>query len=671
MRLGMLTKLAVTNIKNRATVYFPYFLSFTLLMGLEYIMASLMTNDFVQERNAQLPTIIAFAILLSTILITIFTIYANNFIQKQRRLEYGLYTVLGLERKHISLMMLIEQCILWITSTTLATGIGFIFGKIVFIMINKLMKDTGATLMDYPFSLGVAGYTVAVGGLIIFFVYLINNIRLNRLQATELLQAKKAGEKQPKANILVLLIGLVTMGAGYYFALTISNAMSQLPLLFGTILLIIIGTYCLFISLSILVLKSLQKNKKHYYKPENFLMISGMLYRMRANAVSLASIAILCTGIIVTIGTTLSLYMGMSSIIEGATPRQFELTYIVSENGEQEKLTEEDFLTDISNYLGEDINTSFASGYDLTIISARFNNGVFQPESDEPEWLAYLLLTTVDDFNELYGEDYQLEENQALYASQIKNAKELDQITLLAEDDNKQVLDLQAIDETYMPTNYVGDIMYLVVPNEDVLNEIRENFLISVYGSDEPIKAEPSQSLYFDVDDEEQAKEIEQMIVDNPDSLTLGNHIYRISSKQSMTKELYSLNGGFLFLGMIVGIVLIIGTILMIYFKQISEGYDDKEKFDIMDQVGLPDSLIKQTIQKQVFWIFALPSIVAVLNAIMAYKIVMSLLRTLGLIAPTTVLTAYGIVIVVFIAIYAICYLITSKMYYAIIKKEM
>ena len=138
-----------------------------------------------------------------------------------------------------------------------------------------------------------------------------------------------------------------------------------------------------------------------------------------------------------------------------------------------------------------------------------------------------------------------------------------------------------------------------------------------------------------------------------------------------MTKELYSLNGGFLFLGMIVGIVLIIGTILMIYFKQISEGYDDKEKFDIMDQVGLPDSLIKQTIQKQVFWIFALPSIVAVLNAIMAYKIVMSLLRTLGLIAPTTVLTAYGIVIVVFIAIYAICYLITSKMYYAIIKKEM
>ncbi|MGH2102664.1 FtsX-like permease family protein, partial [Aerococcus urinaeequi] len=274
MRLGMLTKLAVTNIKKRATVYFPYFLSFTLLMGLEYIMASLMTNDFVQERNAQLPTIIAFAIFLSTILITIFTIYANNFIQKQRRLEYGLYTVLGLERKHISLMMLIEQFILWITSTVLATGIGFIFGKMVFIMINKLMKDTGATLMDYPFSLGVAGYTVAVGGLIMFFVYLINNIRLSRMQATELLQEKKAGEKEPKANILVLLIGLVAMGAGYYFALTISNAMSQLPLLFGTILLIIIGTYCLFISLSILVLKALQKNKKHYYKPENFLMIS-------------------------------------------------------------------------------------------------------------------------------------------------------------------------------------------------------------------------------------------------------------------------------------------------------------------------------------------------------------------------------------------------------------
>ncbi len=671
MRLGMLTKLAVTNIKKRATVYFPYFLSFTLLMGLEYIMASLMTNDFVQERNAQLPTIIAFAIFLSTILITIFTIYANNFIQKQRRLEFGLYTVLGLERKHISLMMLIEQFILWITSTVLATGIGFIFGKMVFIMINKLMKDTGATLMDYPFSLGVAGYTVAVGGLIMFFVYLINNIRLSRMQATELLQEKKAGEKEPKANILVLLIGLVAMGAGYYFALTISNAMSQLPLLFGTILLIIIGTYCLFISLSILVLKALQKNKKHYYKPENFLMISGMLYRMRANAVSLASIAILCTGIIVTVGTTLSLYMGMSSIIEGATPRQFELTYIVSENGEQEKLTEEDFLTDMSNYLGEDINTSFASGYDLTMIGARFNDGVFQPESGEPEWLAYLLLTTVDDFNELYGEDYQLEENQALYASQIKNAKELDQITLLADDDNKQVLDLQAIDETYMPTNYVGDIMYLVVPNEDVLNEIRENFLISVYGSDEPVQAEPSQSLYFDVDDEDQSKEIEQMIADNRIAVTIGNHTYRISSKQSMTKELYSLNGGFLFLGIIVGIVLIIGTILMLYFKQISEGYDDKEKFDIMGQVGLPDSLIKQTIQKQVFWIFALPSIVAVLNAVMAHKIVMSLLRTLGLIAPTTVLTAYGIVIVVFIAIYAICYLITSKMYYAIIKKEM
>lgn len=673
MGLGMLTKLALNGIKGRAKVYFPYFLAFTLLMSLEYIMASLMNNEFVRERHTSLPSIMAFALFLSTSLITIFTIYANNFIQKQRRQEYGLYTVLGLERKHISIMMLVEQVLIWLTGTILATGIGYVIGKVLFILLNRLMKDTGAGLMDYPFEPISAIVVVIVGGLIMFFIYLMNLRRVSKLSPSQLLQEKKAGEKEPKANLVVLLLGLITIGAGYYLALTITNALSQLPTLFGAITLIIIGTYCLFISLSIVVLKALKRKKSRYYTPENFLTISGMLYRMKANAVSLASIAILCTGIIVTVGTTLSLYMGMSSIIDGATPRDFDMSFLAGAEGEAEPVAEEEYLVDLSEKLGYELNAENVAFSRQLMTSARYSDGQLEPDRGEPEQLAYLLVTSIEDFNQLHNTNYQLEDNQALFTGLSSDAKELSNISLSSRDGESKIkLELEQIDEAYMPSNYVGDIFYLVLPDADTIQFIQENYLMysNVGSEEEAYQPRPDHTLYFDLPDEKQAADVEQLLADNSTSLTIGDTIYRLGSRQHLTRELYSFNGGFLFLGIIVGTVLTIGTVLMLYFKQISEGYDDQEKFDIMSQIGLPDDLIKATIRKQVFWIFALPSLVAVFNAIMAHKIVISLLRLLGLISPDTIYVAYTVVIAVFLIVYALCYLLTSRMYYSIIKKE-
>ncbi|MEY8371327.1 ABC transporter permease [Aerococcaceae bacterium 50-4] len=637
-------------------------------------MASLLTNEFVRERHSTLPSIMAFALFLSTILITIFTIYANNFIQKQRRQEYGLYTVLGLERKHISLMMLVEQVLIWLIGTVLATGIGYVIGKVLFILLNRLMKDTGAGLMDYPFAPTSAIVVMIVGGLIMFLIYLMNLRRVSKLSPSQLLQEKKAGEKEPKANFIVLLIGLITITAGYYLALTLTNALSQLPTLFGSILLIVLGTYCLFISLSIAVLKGLKKNKNRYYTPDNFLTISGMLYRMKANAVSLASIAILCTGIIVTVGTTLSLYMGMSSIIDGATPRDFDMSFLAGAEGEAEPVAEEEYLVDLSEKLGYELDAENVAFSRQLMTSARYSDGQLEPDRGEPEHLAYLLVTSLEDFNELHGTDYQLDDNQALFTGLTSDAKDLSTITLNSRNgENKLQLNLEQIDEAYMPSNYVGDILYMVLPDSDQIQFIQENYLMysNVGSEEEAYQARPDHTLYFDLSDEKQAADVEQLLADNPISLTIGDTIYRLGSRQHLTSELYSLNGGFLFLGIVVGTVLTIGTVLMLYFKQISEGYDDQEKFDIMTQIGLPDDLIKATIRKQVFWIFALPSIVAVFNAIMAHKIVVSLLRLLGLISPDTIYIAYAIVIVIFLVIYALCYLLTSRMYYSIIKKEM
>ncbi|UUX33786.1 FtsX-like permease family protein [Fundicoccus culcitae] len=667
MTFRLLSQLAVQGMVKRRTIYFPYLLALVLIMALEYIMISLMGNEYVLNRHADLPTIIFIAVFFSTLLAVIFIIYANNFIQRQRRLEFALYTVLGLEDRHIRRIILIEQLLTWVITSVFAVAFGYVLGNIMFIGLNRLIQDAGAGLADYPFDLKAALMTSLIILAVLLLIYLINTWRIVRLNPTELLSQTHAGESEPKSRWLLLIIGLVTLGAGYYIALSINNVLDALSWVFVAILLVIFATYALFTSLSILVLKLMKRNKKYYYQPTHFLSISGMLYRMKANATSLSGIAILCTGIVLTLGTTLSLYLSMDDQVNSMVQRDFELNYYADETEESANILNESMNAIQSQFSVQNIVASQSSFLSAIKSDAGYVPYTFFEEADLPSFTpndyAFLMVETLEGFNELNQTDYQLERDEVLFTR--TDSKPIEGETLVLGNQNYQPT---IISENYIPTNFVGNIAYIVVANEDVLyelaNEFPERSLDGTYS-----QASINQSLYFDASDADTLARLEAYVPEDGVVMRQDTSFVRMISTSQQVKDLYELNGGFLFLGIIVGAVLILGTILMLYFKQVSEGYQDKNKYDIMQKVGLPDSLIKKTIRSQVFWVFALPIIIAIIHSLFASNVMYNLLGLFGLRDVGKFVLGYGSVLGLFVVVYYVFYLITSKVYYRIIRQ--
>lgn len=671
MTLSILSKLAVQGIAKRRTVYFPYFLALVLIMALEYIMMSLITNDYVQTRHSVLPTIVMIGVFFTILLAIIFILYANNFIQRQRRLEFALYTVLGLEGKHIRQIILIEQVLTWFVGSLLSIGVGYALGNVMFIALNRLIQDTGASLMDYPFNPLAALGTTGIIAVIMLIIYLLNSLRLSKLDPSELLSQTHAGEAEPKSRWFILVVGMVTLMGGYFIALTTADPIDALLKVFIAIFLVIIGTYALLTSLSIIFLKQMKRNKRYYYQPTHFLSVSGMLYRMKANATSLAGIAVLCTGIVLTLGTTLTLYLGMEDQVAQMTEHDYELLYL----SYSEQSSQEDGELALNNTLEElklqgdikDVSLSRS-----VFLPAAYLNDSFQPmpsPSEEDQVLSanefvYMIATPLEDFNRVYGHNYQLEADEVLYTTQSTSTIQQDEALQLRE----KTYRVQNIESSYIPKNIVGQIAYIVFPTVEDVSNLPQSYP-RYFPDGERYVSEMDQTIVFNATDETSLERIEASMPEDRiyDQGDLG--FVRIQSSAEVAKELYTLNGGFLFLGMIVGIVLMIGTVLMLYFKQVSEGYQDQEKFQIMRKVGLPDSLIKKTIQSQVFWIFALPIMIAVIHSIVASKIMFSLLGLLAVNNVGTFIFGYGSVLAVFIVIYLLFYLITSKVYYRIIHK--
>lgn len=670
MTLSVLTKLAVQGMAKRRTVYFPYFLALVLIMSLEYIMISLMSNEYVQTRHAQLPTIIIIGVFFTSLLAVIFILYANNFIQRQRRMEFALYMVLGLESRHIRGVIFIEQFLTWVIGSLLSIGVGYALGNVMFIALNRLIQDMGAGLGDYPFSPWAAlGTTVIIAG-IMLIIYLINSLRLARLNPAELLSQTHAGEAEPKSRWFILLIGLITLGAGYYIALTTTDVLDALLKVFVAIFLIIVATYALLMSLSIIFLKRMKHNKAYYYQSKHFLSVSGMLYRMKANATSLAGIAVLCTGIVLTLGTTLTLYLGMEEQTEKMNLREFELSYLAYSDGsspENAPLALDDVMEDIQAdydtqdelYLRNLFFTSIYRNDDFTTYNPQDNEGFTPVPSD----YAFLYAVPLDDFNTLHNENYTLSENEVLYATKSPTLIQDDTVSLAGES-----FTTKEVNPEYIPSSFIGNVALVVVPTVEDLVSLKDAF--PNYNSEgERLEQLMNFSLMFNAVDEETRDRIQATLPED-DIMYRGDlGAVRVISSAESIQQLYIMNGGFLFLGMIVGMVLIIGTVLMLYFKQVSEGYQDQEKYQIMRKVGLPENIIKQTIQSQVFWIFALPIMIAVIHSLFASKIMFSLLSLLAVDNLNTFMIGYGSVLGFFVVIYLLFYFITSRVYYRIINQ--
>lgn len=681
MSSSMYPRLAWQNLKKNGKFYFPYILTIVGVSAAFYILLAMNGAKDLPEntRYSYLSYFVFFGTIVIGIFSVIFLFYTNSFLMKRRNKEIGLYNILGMEKRHIGRVLVFES--IYTALIGIGGGIlcGIIFQKLVTLMLYKLMK------FDVPF-----GFYIFYEGIAITFIFftailtvaLLFNLRRIHLQnPIELLRGGQVGEKEPKTKWFLATVGVISLGAGYYLAVSISNAMDAITLYFVAVILVIIGTYCLFTAVSIVVLKLLRKNKTFYYKTTNFIGVSGMLYRMKRNAVGLANICILSTMVLVMVSGTLALYLGTEDSINSRYPGDLkvEIRYNPNEEnplrlpdmisnilsgieGEGRKITKVDSLNSLSFAVGKTNNRFTTDRNNFTNIGK-----------------AMLVFIAADEYGRLLGtEAPNLEPDEVLLYSQGRPIKG-DVVIDFNNKDNpsgenltfkikKELNSFPAVNDF---AAYLLDVYYCVVSDDNTMDQLY-NHQTAAYGR---YASEMTFQSNIDIDGTAAEKmacstsisDIEKIHVSGKDVGTWG--WYSVSSKDTNKMDFYSLNGGFFFLGMFLGLLFIMATVLIIYYKQVSEGYEDRERFQIMQKVGLDQKDIKRSINSQVLIVFFMPLMVASIHIIFNFRL-MKMLLTLFTVTNTTLtlLCTIGTVIA-FMVVYSIVYALTAKVYYKIVSQ--
>ena len=654
MNMKLAGKFAIKNLKANRYIEVPFIIAAGIMLILFNIMASLMQNEYVLTRHKELPTFINMGIGVVFIFTFVFVVYANRFLIKRRNKEFALYGILGLEKKHIRKIIFIEHVINYSLIAVIAISGGYVFGKLAFMGLNSLMKDTAVKIMDYPFSTQATAITLVYVLFLFVFVYLLNALSIKNASPVELLGREHRGEGEPKNRLVLLLIGLAFLVVGYYIALTINGILKSLLAFFIAVVLVIIATYILFITFSIFMLKIQKKNKNFYYKAKNFLSVSGMIYRMKSSAVGIASIAILSTGVIVTLATTLSIYGSIEAVVTSTMPREY-------------KISNDAINVTIDNYKDEqkklmDIITKAAGGEKNIANSFSELSGMIYALQNGSELLPLLgdnannyhpvpaILSTIDSYNSEFNQNVKLADDEVIISSNSSSLPIESTINLGGKNYKTRIV------EGLVPGNFAIEIYKIILPNTKTMDELTRFYLMDKNDEKGNFPAPLYITAHFDLTTDK--ANFEKAF------FALGEGKYELAEISDIRKSSYEFNGGFLFLGIIVGVIFLSGTMLITYYKQVSEGSEDREKYQIMKKVGLPDELIKKTTASQVVWIFFLPLAVAAIHSIVSSKIIFQLLGMFGV----SKFMDYGsnllIVGGVFAVVYFVNFKITSNVYY-------
>ena len=654
MNLKLAGGFAIKNLKANRYLEIPFILATGTMLILFNIMASLMQNEYVLTRHKELPTFINMGIGVVFIFTFVFVVYANRFLIKRRNKEFALYGILGLEKKHIRKIIFIEHVINYSLIAVIAISGGYVFGKLAFMGLNSLMKDTAVKIMDYPFSTQATAITLVYVLFLFVFVYLLNALSIKNASPVELLGREHRGEGEPKNRLVLLLIGLVFLVAGYYIALTINGILKSLLAFFIAVVLVIIATYILFITFSIFMLKIQKKNKNFYYKAKNFLSVSGMIYRMKSSAVGIASIAILSTGVIVTLATTLSIYGSIEAVVTSTIPREY-------------KISNDAINVTIDNYKDEqkklmDIITKAAGGEKNIVNSFSELSGMIYTLQNGSELLPLLgdnannyhpvpaILSTIDSYNSEFNQNVKLADDEVIISSNSSSLPIESTINLGGKNYKTRIV------EGLVPGNFAIEIYKIILPNTSTMDELTRLYLMDKNDEKGNFPAPLYITAHFDLTTDK--ANFEKAF------FALGEGKYELAEISDIRKSSYEFNGGFLFLGIIVGVIFLSGTMLITYYKQVSEGSEDREKYQIMKKVGLPDELIKKTTASQVVWMFFLPLAVAAIHSIVSSKIIFQLLGMFGVRTFMDYGTNLLIVGGIFAVVYFVNFKITSNVYY-------
>lgn len=654
MSFSMAKKFALQNLKANKLLEIPFVLSSGVMLILFNITASLVNNNYVRTRHQVLPMLIKFGIVILAIFTFIFVQYAATFWLKRRSKEFALYGILGLEKKHVGKIISIEFLILFAIIWFAGIVGGYIFGQLCFLFLNFLMKDVSGRLMDYTFSISALIDTTVLVAILYLTIIIGSVLRIYMSTPMELLQRTHKGEGEPKSRIIIMLTGFLLLAAGYGIALFVGGLLSSINYFFVAVLATIFATYLLYATFTVFMLKA-QRNNKSFYTPKRFLSVSGLLYRMKGNAISLASISILSAGVIISLSTTIAIYSNYIKLGDSIMPREYKI-----EAG-SENISNEDMAKRLQSLVESSVpDASMIKDeytiFDMTTAAVKTGDTIAEYQRDSKADPIFVIASDLDGYNWRTHQNFKLDEGEILLGDN-KNNKIGD--TLKIGDRDFKVRKIDSI----FPYEYSGVEGYsIVVKDMATLEFLRE----ALDGLD------INCSVYWDVDGVDD-KEYEDTLVKLKDGIKNqltgdGRSVYDVSSRSEMIHNQYEVNGGFLFLGVLIGIIFLTGTVLITYYKQISEGYEDREKYQIMKNLGLSDDLIKKTTDSQICLMFYGPLIVAAIHCIVASKIIFRLLGLFGVSDALLYMICLGDVLFIFALIYFVIFKLTSKVYTNIVR---
>ena len=656
-------KLAISNLIKNRKLYYPFALSVILAVTISYLFYSLAFNPKIVDLRG--ASAIQFTLQLGLVVVTftsaIIVLYANSFVMKNRSKELGVYGMLGLEKRHLIGMTFKELLIFGLVTVTAGIGIGAIFDNLIFALLLKLAKMKVELAATFQWSVVLT--VLLVFGVIFSVLVFLNAIRIIRMDALQLSREKAKGEKKGRFLVLQTLVGLIALGSGYYMAQSVTDVMKAIATFFIAVILVIIATYLLFNAGITVFLQLLKKNKRYYYKPNNLISVSNLIFRMKKNAVGLATIAILSTMVLVTMSAATSIYNGSENMKKLMYPHDFD---VKGQNVEVEDLDK--LLTQYASEKNLTISNKDVLNYASFGLSSQDETKLTIFEKGQTNVMPKTIFLVFDqkDYEKMTGQKLHLTDNEVgLWArnDQLKDQKafSLNNQDYTIKEEIQQDFIINHVSNQYVLL--ISDYNYLVVSNlQSFLEKYQDSAVYTqLYGGMDVTASQEEQLKLADVFD---------AYVDNfsHNLKSEDGMVYGGSTASDGITQMNALFGGVLFIGIFLSIIFMLGTVLVIYYKQISEGYEDRERFVILQKVGLDQKQIKQTINKQVLTVFFLPVIFAFLHLAFAYHMLSLILKVVGVVDTAMMLSVTLSICSVFALIYVLIFMITSRSYRRIVQ---
>ena len=650
----LIFSMATSNLKKNHSLYLPYALTTIMVTMILYITHALsaMPELSTLRGGGAIAQTLGFGVIVVQLVALLTILYANAFVTKNRLKEYGLYSILGLDRKNIQLLSFIELLLFSVVSVGLGIVLGIVFHRFSFAVLLKLIRIPIG--IEYSMQLGSVGFVLISMAFIFGVVFFLNATKMYMSRPLEMLSEKKKGETKGRFILLRALIGAGLLGGAYYMSQTIEAPVAALYSFFVAVLLVVLATYILFDAGSIALLSLLQKNKRLFYQPTNFISISNLKFRMRKNAAGLASICILSTMVLVTLATTVALQTGTADLLKKSYPTDYSATAFVEDTSTIPQLSEQiskikaqskGTVTNEMNYLSVlRAAKSMEGGVDI--------EGVYPGDSPA----AFITFLSAEDYNRIFGTNYKPADNEAvlgLVKGDDKNVSAIrvnGQLTLQV----KEMMDTGGFKEKLPQLPYVADNVYVAVvkdPTKMIDGKLGRGFYYALWNTSTDIQGKTEEfEAYANV-----------LEASNDDFITVG-------SREDAAKDIYGFMGSLLFVGALLSVAFFIGAVLVIYYKQISEGYEDRDRFVILQKLGIDQKTIKKSINRQVLIVFFLPLVTAFIHTAFAFKMYRKIIQLFGVDGNVT-LNATIVIGAIFVVVYLIVYQITSRSYYKIIKR--